>query len=149
MDDLRLERLSMNELESIKELFRSVFTAEPWCDDWSDDAQLTMYITDLAGQSCSLTYGLYRGDELVGLTMGHIRHWFRGTEYYIDEFCIRTDLQGQGLGSAMLKLVKQSLAEMDIHSIFLQTERTMPAYKFYLAHGFTELCDHVSFYCKF
>ncbi len=145
MNNTRLVRLSMDDIDMIKAFFFDVFTAEPWCDDWSDNTQLTAYITDLIGNRNSLTYGLYRGDELVGLSMGHIKHWYRGTEYFIDEFCIRTDLQGQGLGSAFMAGIEKSLAEMDIHAIFLLTGRDMPAYEFYLKRGFTELADLVSF----
>jgi len=145
MNSSRLVRLSMDDIDMIKAFFFDVFTAEPWCDDWSDDAQLTAYITDLIGDRGSLTYGLYRGDELVGLSMGHIKHWYKGTEYYIEEFCIRTDLQCQGLGSTFIAGIEKGLTEMNIHSIFLQTGRDMPAYEFYRKRGFTELVDHVSF----
>ncbi len=48
----------------IKELFVSVFTAEPWNDDWSNENQLDLYIHDLIGQNNSLTFGLYEGAEL-------------------------------------------------------------------------------------
>ncbi len=34
--------------------------------------------------------------------MGNIRHWYAGTEYYINEFCIKTDEQGSGLGTYFL-----------------------------------------------
>lgn len=30
-----IRRIGMNELEIIKDLFTSVFTIEPWNDDWS------------------------------------------------------------------------------------------------------------------
>ena len=51
-----LKRLSLDDKEDIKEVFTSVFTREPWNDDWSDKEQLDMYITDLIGQGYSLTY---------------------------------------------------------------------------------------------
>lgn len=145
MNDIRLVRLSADDIHMIKTFFRDVFTAEPWCDDWSDDAQLTAYITDLIGNRNSLTYGLYRGEEIAGLSMGHIKHWYKGTEYFIDEFCIRTDLQGQGLGSVFMAEIEESLAQMNIHAIFLLTGRDMPAYEFYRKRDFMELADLVPF----
>ena len=84
------KRLDENDTEVIRELFVSVFTGEPWYDDWSDENQLKLYIHDLTGQSNSLTFGLYEGNELIGLSMGQIRHWYSGTEYIIDELCIST-----------------------------------------------------------
>ena len=76
------KRLSIEDKELIKEVFTGVFTKEPWNDDWSDEKQLDMYINDLVGQGYSLTYGLFDGDEMIGLSMGYIKHWFRGDGIY-------------------------------------------------------------------
>ena len=40
---------------------------------------------------------------MIGLSMGHIRHWYEGTEYMIDELCVRADRQGRGVGTAFLR----------------------------------------------
>ena len=61
---MELKRIGIDQKEEIKKLFVSVFTIEPWNDDWSDESQLDSYIEDLIGQGYSLTYGLYDGDEL-------------------------------------------------------------------------------------
>jgi len=138
-------RLTPQRFDDIKAFFRDVFTKEPWNDDWSDDAQLTMYITELICSENSLTYAMLDKGEIMALSMGHIKHWFSGTEYYIEELCVRTDLQGRGIGSAFVEHIKAALRETGITHIFLQTNRNMPAYEFYLKRGFTELEGHVSF----
>lgn len=43
------KKIGINEIEAIKKLFKSVFTIEPWNDDWSNE-------------------------ELISISMGHIRH---------------------------------------------------------------------------
>lgn len=139
------KRLGMNEKELIKELFISVFTVEPWNDDWSDQEQLNLYLCDLMGQSNSLTYGLFEDEKLIGVSMGHIKHWYSGTEYYIDELCIRTDKQGKGIGTYFLKEIEKGIKEIGLVQIFLQTENNVPAYGFYQQNGFYELKEHVSF----
>ena len=115
-----LKRIGLNEKAQIKKLFKDVFTNEPWNDDWSDEEQLNMYMNDLIGQSYSLTYGLYDSDELIGLSMGYIKHWFRGTEYYIDELCIRTDRQGEGIGTFFMNEIEKAIGSIGIKKIFLQ-----------------------------
>ena len=77
--------------------------------------------------------------------MGRIWHWYSGTEYCIDEFCLRRDRQGQGMGSAFLQEIEKQIAKLGLTQIFLQTERDKPAYRFYRKNGYTELSDHVSF----
>ncbi|MBP5414543.1 MAG: GNAT family N-acetyltransferase [Lachnospiraceae bacterium] len=140
-----LKKIGLNEKAIIKQLFKEVFTNEPWNDDWSYEAQLDMYIFDLIGQSFSLTYGLYDKDELIGLSMGYIKHWFRGTEYYIDELCIRTDRQGSGAGSFFISQIEKEIGKIGIKKIFLQTDTFAPAYEFYKKRGFIEEEGHVSF----
>lgn len=139
------KKIGMNEIEEIKALFTSVFTIEPWNDDWSNQEQLDLYLSDLVGQSNSLTYGLFEDERLIGVSMGHIRHWYSGTEYYVDELCIRTDKQGKGIGTYFLKEIEKEIKKIGLAQIFLQTENNVPAYGFYQKNGFYELKEHVSF----
>lgn len=146
---MEIKELNISNIEEIKKLFSDIFTNEPWNDDWSNKDQLHEYITDLIGNRNSLSFGLYEGNELIGLSLGSVMHWCTGTEYYIFEFCIKTENQGKGAGTAFLKQVEEYAKSKQITHIFLQTERTVPAYEFYRKNGFTELSDHVSLYKYF
>jgi aminoglycoside 6'-N-acetyltransferase I len=140
-----IKRIGLEELEPIKTLFLSVFTKKPWNDDWSDTNQLNMYLDDLIGQNNSLTYGIYKESDLIGVSMGQIRHWYTGTEYYIAELCIKTEKQGKGIGTLFLEEIHTAIKQIGISHIFLQTESDVPAYRFYLKNGYHELKTHVSF----
>ena len=143
--NLTLKKLDTSNLEMIKTFFADVFTNEPWNDNWSDENQLHNYILDLTGHSSSLTLGFFDGDELVGLSMGSIKHWWRGTEYIIDEFCVSRTRQHQGLGTKFMAEVEEYIKSIGLVNIFLQTGRDVPAYQFYKKNGFTELEGHISF----
>ena len=142
---LKIKRLSIKEKEAITNVFLGVFTKEPWNDDWSDTEQLDMYINDLIGQSYSLTYGLYDDDELIGISMGYIKHWYRGTEYIINEFCVKTELQGKGAGTFFIKEIEKAIQELGLNQIFLLTDTNVPAYNFYKKNGFFEETTTVAF----
>ena len=135
---LKVKRLSINDKEIIKNLFTSVFTIAPWYDDWSDTNQLDMYINDLVGQGYSLTYGLFDDDELIGISLGYVKHWYSGTEYIINEFCVKTECQGAGAGSFFIAEIEKAIKEMGIKQIFLLTDSNAPAYNFYKKNGFSE-----------
>ena len=135
---LKIKRLTINDKEIITDVFTSVFTKEPWNDDWSDTNQLDMYINDLVGQGYSLTYGLFEDDELIGISMGYIKHWYRGTEYIINEFCVKTERQGAGAGSFFIVEIEKAIKELGIKQIFLLTDSNVPAYNFYKKNGFVE-----------
>ena len=141
-----LKRLGPENLEAIKAVFVSVFTKEPWCDDWSDEEQLDLYIRDLTGQGYSLTYGLFDDtDELIGISLGYIKHWYSGTEYIINELCIRTDRQGAGAGTFFLREIEKAIRELGLKQIFLLTDSNVPAYAFYRKNGFIESETNVAF----
>lgn len=152
-----IKELDETYFDEIKELFRSVFMAPPWNDDWSDDNQLNEYLLDLMRVRTPLVLGLYdeadEADEnsciLVGISIGNIKHWWGGTEYHIEELCIKTDRQGEGLGSQFFDLIEEYLKKRDISQIFLMTEKRVPAYDFYRNRGFEEIEGQVSFFLDF
>ncbi len=141
-----LKRLGPEDREEIKKVFVSVFTKEPWCDDWSDPEQLDLYIQDLTGQGYSLTYGLFDdANELIGISLGYIKHWYSGTEYIINELCIRTDRQGAGAGTFFIREIEKAIRELGLKQIFLLTDSNVPACEFYRKNGFTECTSNVAF----
>lgn len=141
----RFKQIGQKNSDAIRRLFTDVFTNEPWSDDWSDEEQLKLYIDDLTGQSNSLTFGMYEEDELIALSMGHIRHWYSGTEYFIDELCVSTKKQKNGIGTLFLEEIENACRELKLTHIFLLTENNVPAYDFYRKKGFNELKNNVAF----
>lgn len=141
----KFRQLGVEDFPAIQELFANVFTKEPWNDDWADEAQLRAYIQDLIGQGNSLTFGLYQGPALIGLSMGRTKHWYTGTEYCIDEFCIRTAGQGKGAGTFFMGRIEEACKELGLSHIFLLTDKDVPAYGFYRKLGFYELENNVAF----
>ena len=141
-----LKKLGPDDREAVKALFVSVFTKEPWCDDWSDREQLDLYIRDLTGQGYSLTYGLYDdAEELIGISLGYVKHRYSGTEYIINELCIKTDRQGAGAGTFFIREIEKAVKALGIRQIFLLTDSNVPAYEFYRKNGFAESKTSVAF----
>ena len=133
-------------LTEMAELYRSAFKGEPWNDDWSDTVQLNEYVKEISGGYNALNYGLLIDGKLAAMSLGMIRHWWEGTNYNIEEFCVSPELQGQGLGSRLMKLIENDIREKGLAGIFLQTDNDKPSYRFYMKNGFKELSSHVSFY---
>lgn len=144
-----IKELSINDFDVIKTLFRSVFTAPPWNDDWSDEEQLDNYLKDLMMVRTPLILGLMEDDTLIGCSVGNIRHWCRGTEYFIEELFIMTDMQGKGYGTFFMSSIESYLKEHGINQIFLHTEHSKPSYEFYKKLGFTDLVELASLFKEF
>ncbi len=130
-----LKEMSTSDYGRIRALFREVFSALPWNEDWSDEKQLDEYLKDLIEVRNSLLFGLYEEELLTGISIGKIRHWCAGTEYFIEELCIRADCQGRGYGREFFTLIEKELHERGVRQIFLMTDRDKPAYGFYKKNG--------------
>ncbi len=155
LNDLKVKKIDKTlEFYKVRDLFKEVFTKEPWLDDWSDLNQLNLYINDLLDQKNSLAFGLYIndaniGDEvLIGLALGRMVHFYEGNQFRVDEFCIDTKYQKNGFGSAFIHLLKQELATLNIAFILLDTNKTYNAYSFYLKNGFNEIKDSIGLFLK-
>lgn len=130
------------------ELYRNAFKGEPWNDDWSDQQQLEEYIKEISSSYHALNYGLLIDGKLSAISLGMIRHWWEGTNYNIEEFCVSPDLQSQGIGSRFMKMIENDIKERGLAGIFLQTDSDKPAYSFYKKNGFDLLSSHVSLFKK-
>lgn len=52
--------------------------------------------------------------QIVGLVLGHRKRWWRGDIYYLNEMCVSLNRQGEGIGTAMMKFVKEDVQTKNI-----------------------------------
>ena len=90
---MEVKELNTERIEEIKEAMTAIFSVEPWNDVWNPE-QLHVYVLEIIGNRNSLSFGLYEGGRLIGISLGRIKHWCEGTEYWIDEFGILPKWQG-------------------------------------------------------
>ena len=114
-------------LPQIAQLYKAAFQGEPWNDDWSDTEQLNEYIKEISCNYRSLNYGLFINGELSAISIGMIRHWWEGTNYNIEEFCVATNKRGQGIGSRFMAMIENDIRSRGLCGIFLQTDADKPS----------------------
>ena len=139
-------RVDETYLFEIAELYKNAFNGDPWNDDWSDGNQLAEYIRDVSGSFQGLNYGLLIDGKIEAVALGSVRHWWEGTNYNIEEFCVDPSLQGKGIGSRFMSMIEDDIRKQGLAGIFLQTDSDKPSYRFYMKNGYKELDKHVSFY---
>lgn len=139
---MEIRELGSESAEKIGCMIAEIFSGDPWNDEWTEEG-LRSYVFELLHGSNPLSLGLYEDGELIGISLGRIKHWWAGTEYRIDEFGILPAKQRRGAGRAFLEKIKGLLSERGIGGIVLLTERTAPAYRFYLENGFCEKEEQV------
>lgn len=137
---VHVRTLGLEQIEDVKQMMLDIFTKEPWNDTWTEE-QLHRYVTELMAPENALCLGLYEGEQLAGIALGRKKHWYEGTEYWIDELGIHPEKQHLGFGKLFMEQIEAVARAEEIVFIVLQTERTVPAYQFYQRNGFRENRD--------
>lgn len=142
---MQIKKIGMDNIEEIKTVIKDTFSREPWNDDWSNEKQFHSYILDLIDNKNSLSLGLYDNDKLIGVSLGRIKHWYTGTEYWIDDLAIIPKAQGCGYGSKFIDMIEEFIKNQGIVGIVLFTEKDIPAYGLYVKKSFEEKKERVFF----
>ena len=143
-DKMDIQEITIEQIEDVKRLMLAVFSGEPWNDAWTED-QLHAYLTQLMGEHHSLSFGIYLHGSLSGVSLGKIKSWCEGTEYWIEEFGVLPQMQRKGVGSQFIQEMEKALIKRGITHIVLLTERDVPAYGFYQKNGFEEKKEYAFF----
>jgi len=130
-------------IDECTDLFLSVFTREPWNDQWASRQEAKNYLQSHYAFNSFLGYGCSIQVRIVGVALGFVKPWQRGLEYYINEFFVDTAVQGQGVGTLLLKQIAAAIKGKNMNAIVLTTQKAFPAYGFYVKNGFTEIPGEV------
>ncbi|MGX4585728.1 GNAT family N-acetyltransferase [Paenibacillus chitinolyticus] len=142
-----LKSLKYDMLDDCVDLFMDTFSKEPWNDVYESRKQVVDFFEDYMKNNYFIGYVLKIGNELVGLSLGAKKPCLKGTEYFIDQFCVSEKFQGQGVGSKFLELIESDIKKQDIQTIVLTTTRGYPSEKFYIKNGF-KTYDHAILLAK-
>ena len=123
------------ELDAYAALFASVFNAAPWHDAWTPETARRR-IGQMMHTGTFLGKALRQDGELCGLIWGQFEQFYDGMHFQIQEFCVGTASQGQGIGSALLCALEQELSARGVVNIFLITSRGGRTEGWYGRHGF-------------
>lgn len=135
----RLVHISSDILDPCVDLFIDTFTKEPWNDVYDTREQVVDFFKNHLCNNYFVGYALTDDDNIIALSLGMKKPWIRGMEYYIDQFCVKVDWQGKGIGSLFFTLIDEDIKTKGMNAIILQTEKGFPSEIFYIKNGFNIL----------
>lgn len=138
-----LAEMSEAHIEACVDLFIDVFSKAPWNDIYASREQVAGFFRNYIHNNGFIGFVLKDKNAVLAMSIGLEKPWIHGMEYYIDQFCVKAELQGQGIGSIFLKRIEKELRRKKINAVILNTERGFPAEKFYLKNGFQALHEYV------
>ena len=131
-----IRNIQESDLNACANLFAKVFSSEPWREEWNVPhalERLTHFYKSLG------FYGvLAEQSDIVGFALGNIEPFNASSIFYLREMCVETNLQNKGIGEKILQGLEEELYLINVQSIYLATEKTIPAAKFYEKNGFNQ-----------
>ena len=134
-------------LDQVVELFIDVFSKEPWNDSWDSNKDAENFLIDIVNTPGFKSLLYIKDEKVIGALFGHTIKWCEGDEFYIREFFVNSDFQGEGIGTKLMEKLEKELKKENIYTIVLLTEKNTEAKKFYHNKGF-EIIDDIVFMYK-
>lgn len=122
---LNIVKLEKDKLDACVDLFIETFSKAPWNDVYESRNQVVTFFENHMDNNYFVGYVGIIDDEVVALSVGMKKPWINGMEYYIDEFCVSTKWQGQGIGSVFISLIEADIKAQGMNGMMLNTEKTI------------------------
>lgn len=135
-EGLEFRSFSWKDLDECAQLFRSVFSADPWYDEWVSLDQVRNYLEELIENPVFEGFVACEDFAIVVVCLGHRRSGWMGKEFFVDEFFVENNRQGKGIGTKTLDFVGKILFNEGYTRLTLLTNKGILAESFYLKNGF-------------
>ena len=133
------------DIEACANLFSKVFSSEPWNEPWEINSatERLMHFYHSKGFIGLLA----ESENITGFVLGNTEPFHFGSMFYLREMCTANDMQNKGVGGQILNALEIELSKNKIHSLYLTTDRRIPAANFYQKNGF-KLNETMGFYAR-
>ena len=135
-ENIKMVEFTFKDMDACVELYKDVFSSNPWNDYWLSNEQVRYYLNELIENPVFKGFVVYENSKLIAACLGHKRSWWSGKEFFIDELFVSNEMQGNGIGSKLLEFVEFNTAIGDCIRIILLTNKNFPAEEFYLKKGY-------------
>lgn len=136
MSEFIIKQFTIDLIDECTDLYMKTYSQEPWNESWESRDVVVNFYKNHCANNYFLGFVAVQGEDIVGVSVGFLKPWIKGMEYYIDDFFVCPDYQGQGIGSKFMTAIKSELIMQNIHAIILSTEQGYSAHKFYEKVGF-------------
>lgn len=134
---MKFQPIESNHLKACAGLFVLVFNQAPWNETWSEEVALSR-LQDCYGAPGFYGIAAIEEDKILGFAIGYAEPSYEVKHFYLKEMCVQSTHQRSGIGTKMLDMLCQDLANNGVGMVYLLTARDSPAAAFYEKCGFSD-----------
>jgi GNAT superfamily N-acetyltransferase len=127
--------MQKQDLEPCARLLVKSYNQPPWRYQW-DEQKALVYLQEYFEVKQFVGFVLHDAGELAAAMFAHTKTWWTTNQLYIDELFVTPDRQRTGYGKSLLDEALRFGQEHGFPTVFLMTNKFMPAHKFYLKNEF-------------
>ncbi len=122
------------DIDECAQVFVRVFSAEPWSEPWT----LETAVERLREIQCTPGFigVVCRRREVLAFAAGYSETSYSGRVFYLQEMCVRPELQRQGVGGELQRFLECQLVGENIKHAYLLTRAESTAAAFYAQSGY-------------
>ena len=141
-----IRKMEKSDVPTCAEILCAVYNNEMWQCRWTMETGVA-YLEDYFDAGKFVGFVVEDNEKIVGALFAHEKIWWNNSELYIDEMFIIPEMQGNGLGSRLIKTAEKYVKKYNLAGLTLCTNKYAPAPKFYRKNGF-ENNEAISFMYK-
>ena len=140
MQKVILRDATIADLDQLVEFMRNLQADDPWSCEFTDAGARKAVEELLRNPSSGRAWLICLDGEAIGyivLTFDYSLE-YRGKCAWVDEFFIRKESRGKGLGSQALQIFSEKARELGAKTVHLEVNRGNPAIDLYRRAGFAD-----------
>lgn len=130
---MKFREAKKSELPEVADIFMCGTNSPPYSENWNKRTALLKIKDHIKNKS--KVYIAIIDKKIIGFITARLEYLDNGGKIFVEEFYIRKQFQGQGIGTFMLAELER-VYKGKIKSIALMSSKDSQAFKFYLKKGF-------------
>ena len=132
-----IREMQKKDISACAEILCAVYNNEMWQCRWVQETAIA-YLEDYFESKKFVGFVIEEDDNIIGALFAHEKIWWNNSELYIDEMFVCPEMQGNGLGSMLIKSAENYVKEYNLAGLTLCTNKYAPAPNFYRKNGFED-----------
>lgn len=132
-----IRQMQKTDIPACAEIICAVYNNEMWQCRWTMETGVA-YLEDYFDTRKFVGFVVEENEKIIGALFAHEKIWWNNSELYVDEMFVLPEMQGNGLGSRLIKTAEKYVKKYSLAGLTLCTNKYAPAPAFYHKNGFED-----------